>query len=383
MSEGLWHILAICLLLGAIALGAWALFGDRSRGRLRCPKCQYRMEGIAASTVERRGKSLTGHVCPECGFVATRESELRRTRRRWGAVAVAGLMLLGYHLASYMPAVQERSYRALIPTWVLVTVWPMSDLMDTTANSFWTPGQGEVRVRREEHWPGWMERRWVRRLLRDNYYETDPDGRYASFTERVYDLRDLWEPLRFGAPWYQSPEELHAAKASEASDSPLMDAISDDDFTRRGWEDVYTWELKYLVQDFVDSEQWETNGGYAGFLDGDVSHLAAFADTPRLDRIGRFLDDLEQTAKRGVRASTTCDYLNPPVVIYNVADLRGETDDTGENHISQVVEKSCRGLRYQVLRGAIVIAVRDDQSRVDLFEAELARARAEARPKPD
>jgi hypothetical protein len=384
VSDGFWYILAICLLLGAVALGAWALFWDRSRGRLRCPKCQYRMEGIAASTVERRGKSLTGHVCPECGFVAARESELRRTRRRWRAVAVAGLMLLGSHVASYMPAVQERSYRALIPTWVLVTVWPMSDLMeDPAANSFWTAGQGEVMVRREEHWPGWLERRWVRRLLRDNYYETDPDGRYTSFTERVYDLRDLWEPLRFNAAWYQSPEELVAAMASEASDSPLMDAISDDDFTRRGWEDVYTLELKYLVEDFVDSDQWETNGGYAGFVVGDVSHIAAFADTARLDRIGRFLDDLEQTAKRGVGASTTCDYLNPLVVIYNVADLRGQTNDTGENHISQVVEKSCQGLRYQVLRGAIVIAVRDDQACVELFEAELARVRAEASAKPE
>jgi hypothetical protein len=283
-----------------------------------------------------------------------------------------------------MPAVQERSYRALIPTWVLVTVWPMSDLMeDPAANSFWTAGQGEVMVRREEHWPGWLERRWVRRLLRDNYYETDPDGRYTSFTERVYDLRDLWEPLRFNAAWYQSPEELVAAMASEASDSPLMDAISDDDFTRRGWEDVYTLELKYLVEDFVDSDQWETNGGYAGFVVGDVSHIAAFADTARLDRIGRFLDDLEQTAKRGVGASTTCDYLNPLVVIYNVADLRGQTNDTGENHISQVVEKSCQGLRYQVLRGAIVIAVRDDQACVELFEAELARVRAEASAKPE
>ncbi|MCC6909836.1 MAG: hypothetical protein IT430_18015 [Phycisphaerales bacterium] len=62
----LWSIgLAACL----VALG-WALFWNRHRGRLRCPKCWYDM--LAAA----------GRTCPECGRMVKRDRDWRRTRRR-------------------------------------------------------------------------------------------------------------------------------------------------------------------------------------------------------------------------------------------------------------------------------------------------------------
>ncbi len=382
MAEGFWYILAICLLLGAGALGAWALFWDRSRGRLRCPKCQYRMEGIAASTVERRGKSLTGHVCPECGFVAARESELRRTRRRWGAVAVAGLMLLGSHVASSMPAVQERSYRALIPTWVLVTVWPIEDLAGSPRGTRWAhSGQRELHGRLEEHWPEWMERRWVRRMLRHERRDLFPEARFAAHQQRVYCLRPLWQSLRFDAPWYMSVEDWIEHEQPPLTQSPDIDPDKSVNYnTLRGWEDVYTSRMHDLVESFVDAEIWYRNGGDSGMMVNGVSHLAVLAQPQTLERIERFLAELERVAKDGPGAHATCAYLDPPAVVYNIADMRGEDDYTGEDFADQVVEKSCRGLRYQVLRGAIVIVVQEDQACVDLFEAELARARAIAVP---
>ncbi len=42
-----------------------ALFRDRSRGRLRCPRCWYDMAGA-------------GLTCPECGKQARSERALRR-----------------------------------------------------------------------------------------------------------------------------------------------------------------------------------------------------------------------------------------------------------------------------------------------------------------
>src|SRR5262245_47389730 len=73
-----WALLALWTVVFVLAL-----FGDRSRGRRRCPRCWYRMEGTP------------GLTCPECGRVATAEGELLRTRRHpwWAALGV--VILLG------------------------------------------------------------------------------------------------------------------------------------------------------------------------------------------------------------------------------------------------------------------------------------------------
>jgi hypothetical protein len=91
--------------LGIIALAAiaWGLFGDRSRGRARCPSCWYSLEGA-------------GPVCPECG-TSSEPSERSRARRRWWPVVI-GVALAGGAL--YMGAGRERliawAYR-LVPAW--------------------------------------------------------------------------------------------------------------------------------------------------------------------------------------------------------------------------------------------------------------------------
>src|SRR5690242_19963936 len=61
----------------AFAVLAWSVWGDRSRGRRRCPRCWYDMAGVS------------GLVCPECGGRAARERSLLRTRRRWRWAAAA------------------------------------------------------------------------------------------------------------------------------------------------------------------------------------------------------------------------------------------------------------------------------------------------------
>lgn len=71
-----WYVFAA----GAITL-LLALFWDRSRGRLRCPRCTYDMAGA---------KDLK---CPECGHVAPSEAALRKTRRHY-VWALLGLVLL-------------------------------------------------------------------------------------------------------------------------------------------------------------------------------------------------------------------------------------------------------------------------------------------------
>ncbi len=87
-----WTLVGVAAL--AFAVGAWAVRGDPSRGRRRCPRCAYDMGG------------LTGLRCPECGRDARAERALFRTRRRWrtagaaGVVCLAALVALGWHAVS-------------------------------------------------------------------------------------------------------------------------------------------------------------------------------------------------------------------------------------------------------------------------------------------
>jgi hypothetical protein len=92
-------------ILGLVALGAvaWGLWGDRARGRARCPSCWYSLEGA-------------GPTCPECG-TRSEGRERHRARRRWWMVTLGAMMACG---ALYLGAGRERlvawAYR-LVPAW--------------------------------------------------------------------------------------------------------------------------------------------------------------------------------------------------------------------------------------------------------------------------
>lgn len=102
---------AILALAGLTLLGR-SLFSDRARGRRRCSRCWYSMDGLA------------GLRCPECGRVARSERRLHRTRRRWRrAVFAAGIVALGLALAAG-PVVRRHGWSRLIPTTALVVVLP-------------------------------------------------------------------------------------------------------------------------------------------------------------------------------------------------------------------------------------------------------------------
>ena len=73
-------VVAAWVLLGAGLFVLFrALFGDRARGRRRCPKCWYDMAGLPPRTVKEERERF---VCPECG---ARSSARRNWRERAGA----------------------------------------------------------------------------------------------------------------------------------------------------------------------------------------------------------------------------------------------------------------------------------------------------------
>ena len=110
----------VCWLLGGIFGVAgliWcmrALFWDRARGRSRCPRCWYSMDGVPSLQ------------CPECGRTAKREKRLFKTRRRYRrTVAASSLPLVGLAVLYTSGALRVGWTRA-VPSTVLVAVCPMN-----------------------------------------------------------------------------------------------------------------------------------------------------------------------------------------------------------------------------------------------------------------
>ena len=79
---------ALAPIVGLLLIG-FGLWGDRSKGRPRCPRCWYDMRG-----------SLPRVECPECGHDAGVERRLYRNRRGRRRIAVGLLLILlaGYAL---------------------------------------------------------------------------------------------------------------------------------------------------------------------------------------------------------------------------------------------------------------------------------------------
>jgi hypothetical protein len=118
-------VVVLVALVCAAGVGVtwWALFGDKARGRRRCPRCWHDLSGTP------------GRTCGECGHEASDEAELFSTRRRWPIafasvafiLAMAGwvrLTVLDGRWSSYVPDAALGVIVAgvpgeSLPTWVL------------------------------------------------------------------------------------------------------------------------------------------------------------------------------------------------------------------------------------------------------------------------
>lgn len=116
-------VLAWSLLAVGLSLLVWSLLWDRSRGRRRCPKCWYGMDGVPASEGAR-------WTCPECGRAVAKERKLLRTRRRWGFATLAVVVLLGSYASHAAPGVRSRGWWAAAPDLVVIALLANIDAFD-------------------------------------------------------------------------------------------------------------------------------------------------------------------------------------------------------------------------------------------------------------
>lgn len=161
--------------LGLVIVGGWALFGDRARGRRRCPKCWHDLT------------FTSGRRCSECGHEASSEAALHRTRRRPvpGLVAIIVAALVG---AQAIDSVRTGGWTPYASDGLLITVIDRGGGGAADAEREFNRRDRAGRISTREWW----------RLLEaaaDGTPRARPgDDRWASDHGPV--VRDAWEVIR-------------------------------------------------------------------------------------------------------------------------------------------------------------------------------------------
>lgn len=145
---GDWVFTALGFVLAGVGLLglAWAMFWDRPRGRDRCPKCWYVVDGVPQA-----GGATT---CPECGKVVKKPRKLRKIRRRWVVAFAPALLVVGSAASFCYPAIRDGGWRPVLkrcPDAVLILLIPKRDAFPayntTSAMRMWNPFLTELSSR--------------------------------------------------------------------------------------------------------------------------------------------------------------------------------------------------------------------------------------------
>ena len=167
MPVWFWTTLSWVFLAAAVAaFGYLVVWGDRAKGRKRCPKRWYDM----AEHVE----AFEGPwECPECGKICSNRLSLHRTRRRFRLAAVCSFAgLVAAFASAVTPDVARRGLVAAIPTPFLVLLIDENmylaeyvSLLAVTPDGEWDVSALEAELNAKvRHRSGWRSQLLLHRL---------------------------------------------------------------------------------------------------------------------------------------------------------------------------------------------------------------------------
>jgi len=105
-------VLGVLVVGLGVTLTWWGLFGDRARGRRRCPRCWHDLS------------HTPGMTCSECGYTARREPVLFRGRRRL-VPAVLGAVAASVAATWCIEQVQHEGFISVLRTRMILLSLPM------------------------------------------------------------------------------------------------------------------------------------------------------------------------------------------------------------------------------------------------------------------
>jgi hypothetical protein len=154
-----WNAAAVAVALFWLCTLVWAIRGERAKGRRRCPRCWYDMQGGGG-----------GLRCPECGHQAKHTSDLYRPRRRkrWAAAAIVGMLSA---IPLYLwPKYQQGGILGITPTTVLIAGIPWLPESAILQGPFTANSLHERLI--YDRLAAWQER-WLQRRCRSLLRSTD------------------------------------------------------------------------------------------------------------------------------------------------------------------------------------------------------------------
>jgi hypothetical protein len=357
LFEWIFRSLSLVLAVLAIACVAYGVFADRWRGltrKPRCPKCWYDLSGAVSihgepsGTGESQGTETPPSrpalvnvgpcwLCAECGHVTKDERSLHKARKRWWVLVPAPVLLALGVLAWHWPTIDRDGWRAAVPTWVIVHLWPMDEMAWMRQSG----GNGnemlfELDRRMDTNlvspdllkaWAGRVERAYAGRSVAA---EASTANRLVLARLDLGALLALSFPLEADAGFFLGEGDTNQwarmqqeRQEFERASGPLCRSITSQlDFILVEERDI----ARRLITECVDRDTWIDNGGITGLIRYCGTELiivgseAAVNDALHLMKMLQVVVQRVTSGEVGAR-QTVLNRDGRCLVIYDVGDI--------------------------------------------------------------